>query len=513
MLSQVVEEAHGVATGRHMHELREQKDTASAHSPALESVATSVSDAIRQAPGAGSAGFTLFAVSWGIAGIFHQVSFVDWRWTSVEGQLLTAALLWFLLKPSSWKRFALLLAIDSAAVARNFPVHPNHIVFAWVVNLTLLTALLVARREHRTAGDLGSAWYSRFAPWLRIELTVLYLFSAFHKLNWSFLNVERSCAAVMQQQIASWFPLMPDAVWAQYAAIYGTLLIEASLPFMLFHRRTRTAGAVLGMLFHGVLALYAFSGLFSFSTTMAALYSVFIPEDVAARIVAPQWLRRLWPWGIGAFALLGVFWLARHALPSGLRVEERWSFITRAGLLVYYVYLCGALALFGLALREGRARMRESLPGAWRSAPVLAIFPLVLCVNCIGPYFGLRTQSSLSMFSNLQTEAGVSNHLLMPSSFHLTDWQQDLVDIVDSNNAELRMVRDNGQRLPYLDLTRMRGSSPNLSVTFRRNGKLTTFDETRSETLDALPRAGWLARRYFFFRPVDPDPLRVLCKH
>jgi hypothetical protein len=458
-------------------------------------------------------GFTLFAVSWGIAGIFHQVSFVDWRWKSVEGLLLTAALLWFLLKPSSWKRFALLLAVDSTAVALNFPVHPNHIVFAWVVNLTLLTALLTAGMRHRTEDDLESAWYRRFAPWIRIELAVLYLFSAFHKLNWSYLNVERSCAAVMHQQIASWFPLMPAAVWAQYAAIYGTLVIEASLPFMLFHRRTRTTGAVIGMLFHGILALYDYSGLFSFSATMAALYSVFIPEDVAARIVPPRWLRRPWPWGIGAFAMLTVFWLLRHALPSGLRVEERWGHITRAGLLAYYVYLCVVLTLFGFAVRESRARMRESLPGAWRSAPVLAIFPIVLSVNCIGPYFGLRTQSSLSMFSNLQTEAGVNNHLLMPSSLHLTDWQQDLVDIVDSNSAELRTVRDNGQRLPYLDLRRRRGSSLNLSVTFRRNGMLTTFDESRPETFDALPPVGWLARRYFFFRAVDPDPLRVLCKH
>jgi hypothetical protein len=495
-----------------MHQLNGQNGTI-AQRPDLESNATSTFGGFRQATRPGTAGFTLFAVSWGLAGIFHQVSFIDWRWKSVEGELLTAALLWFLLRPSCWKRFALLLAVDSIAVALNFPVHPNHIVFAWVVNLTLLSALLAAKSGHRTGDDLESDWYRSFAPWIRVELVVLYLFSTFHKLNWSYLNVELSCATVMHQQIASWFPLVPAAAWAQYVAMYGTLIIEALLPFMLFQRRTRTAAAVIGMLFHGVLALYAYSGLFSFSATMAALYSVFIPEDVAARIVAPQWMRRLWPWGVGAFAMLCVLWLARHALPTGLRIEERWGNITRAGLLGYYVYLCGALALFALAVRESRGRMRDSLPGAWRKTPALALFPIVLCANCIGPYFGLRTESSLSMFSNLQTEADVNNHLIMPSSLHLTDWQHDLVDIVDSSSPELRTLRDNGERLPYLDLRRRRGDGTNLSVVFRRSGTLTTYDEARSETSDALPPLGWLARRYFYFRPVDPDPLRVVCKH
>src|SRR5262245_27631556 len=76
------------------------------------------------------AGFLLFALTWAMAGFFHQVSFIDWRWHSARGALLTTAVIWTLLKPSSWIRFAVLNLIDLAVVALAFPVQPNHIFLA-----------------------------------------------------------------------------------------------------------------------------------------------------------------------------------------------------------------------------------------------------------------------------------------------------------------------------------------------------------------------------------------------
>jgi len=459
-----------------------------------------------------TAGFTLFATTWAIAGILHQMSFVDWRWHSIHGGVLTAALLWVLLRPSSWVRFAALLLVDCVAVGSEFPVHPNHIVFAWVVNLTLLTALLIARLR-QTDLSVSSGWYRTFAPWLRIELAVLYFFTVFHKINESYFNIEWSCASTMYRQIASWLPLMPSANWSQYCAVYGTLLIEVAIPILLFSRRSRVAGAVLGVLFHGFLALYSFPGLFSFSATMTALYTVFIPSELAARIVVPSWLRRFRPYAVGAFAALGVVWLLRDLFPAGLRLEQRWGHIVQLGFLSYCVYQLGGLVLLLNATRSRNSHAKTPFSGDWRQGVLLVVFPILLCVNGFGPYLGLRTQSSFSMFSNLQTEDARGNHLIMPVGIQLTDWQRDLVEVVDSNDAELLQVRDDGQRLPYLDLRRRRGVDNRLSVTFRRNGDLLRFASNSPETHGVLPPLGWLAQRYFFFRPVDPNPIQVRCKH
>ena len=39
------------------------------------------------------------------------------------------------------------------------------------------------------------------------------------------------------------------------------------------------------------------------------------------------------------------------------------------------------------------------------------------------------------MFSNLQTENGRTNHLIVPAGIQITNWQYDLVEIIDSSDV------------------------------------------------------------------------------
>lgn len=80
----------------------------------------------RQLQATDKSGFTLFATTWALAGVFHLLSFVDWRWQTVRGGLLTAAILWFLLRPSSWQRFAALILTDWIVVPFAFPAAEPH---------------------------------------------------------------------------------------------------------------------------------------------------------------------------------------------------------------------------------------------------------------------------------------------------------------------------------------------------------------------------------------------------
>ena len=459
-------------------------------------------------------GFTLFAFTWAMACFFHQLSFLDWRWYTVPGLALSAAVILVLLKPSSWIRFAFLLVIDFAGVALKAPIHPNHIIFSWVVNGTMLAALILAARQESLEKDVSTRWYNLFAPWLRIELCILYFWAVFHKLNVSYFDVDCSCASKMHREISAWMPLLPGAKWAQYCAIYGTLIFEAGIPLLLLGRRTRMAGVIVGMLFHGLLAMHPHAGLFSFSSTMTALFTVFMPEATAAAMQPPRLLRKVFQWGLAAFALVCFIWILRRLLPDSLALESHLHQISKLGFLAYFLYLFAGLFIVVVAVRSTEAEVRAPLQNSWRTSPLLIVFPLLLILNGFGPYLGLRTQTSFSMFSNIQTENGASNHLIVPSGIQITNWQYDLVEIIDTNNPHLLEVREKNYLLPYLELRRnRRGCAPDMWVTFRRNGVIFTFDAARTETYQVLPPFNVLAQRYFYFRPVDRDPLKVSCKH
>jgi hypothetical protein len=200
-------------------------------------------------------------------------------------------------------------------------------------------------------------------------------------------------------------------------------------------------------------------------------------------------------------------------LPSDLRLEEKLAQLWKAGFVAYYIYLAFGLTIF---IHSQKAKQNEiqTAEGSWRTHPLLIGFTLLLFANGFGPYLGLRTQTSFSMFSNLHTENGMSNHLIVPSGIQVTNWQYDLVEIIDSNDAKLISTRDNGLLVVYLELRRIRsGAGSDFWVTFRRKGSNETFDMKRPETYSVVPALNVLSKRYFYFRPVERDPMNVRCKH
>jgi hypothetical protein len=69
-------------------------------------------------------------------------------------------------------------------------------------------------------------------------------------------------------------------------------------------------------------------------------------------------------------------------------------------------------------------------PG-WRLRPsVLLLVPLLAFTNGTAPYLGLKTVASYSMFSNLHTERGATNHLLPGlTALEVVPYQRDTVTV------------------------------------------------------------------------------------
>ncbi len=98
--------------------------------------------------------------------------------------------------------------------------------------------------------------------------------------------------------------------------------------------------------------------------------------------------------------------------------------------------------------------------------PIFAVGMLVLVVNSLSPYVGLKTESSFTMFSNLHTEGGRWNHLFIPEAVRIFPYQDDLVRIVASNDRALEASTRNGQRLVRFELERYLRSHPATTATY-----------------------------------------------
>jgi hypothetical protein len=466
-------------------------------------------------PAAGLSGFHLFARLWAVAGVFHFLSFAGWRWESWPGLVLGAATIGVLIFPGVWT-FAAMVAVDFASVGWFMGVMPNHILFSWVTNGLLLATFVIAwKRRSRNAGDFGAEWFRIFAPWGRMQVGLLYFFAFFHKLNAAYFNPKVSCPAVMLAEVGQRIPVIPTGPVAQTGVIYGTLLAELLIPILLMRPETRLAGLLVGIGFHTLLALHTHVGIYSFSVTMIALFALFLPESWVARLRFPRGVQIGLRLAAVVAAVLFGAWCVRHWLAEG----ATWNWgrpAFRVGVVATLVY---AVSAFGLVLWLGRRFGRElagALPGEWRRSPgrsVLWLFPAMLVLLGMQPYLGLRTLMCFSMFSNLQTEGGRSNHLLMPNWTQLTGWQQDLVEVVETNDPVLRRIAEENLRVPFMELRRRRSETGAwLRVRFRRAGQAMTFDASDPGTHGAVEPLGWLGRRYCFFRAVEANPRDVRCR-
>jgi hypothetical protein len=180
-----------------------------------------------------------------------------------------------------------------------------------------------------------------------------------------------------------------------------------------------------------------------------------------------------------------------------------WASIVVAGYLVTLFTLSQGLAAPD---RASRARLRGP---AW-----LWVIPSLVLLNGLNPYLGLRTQLSFSMFSNLRTEGGISNHLFMPRLLSLGAYQEDLVEILTADDPDLAEFPRRQLLLPYFEFHRLVSGLDDVSVTYLRGGERHTFECSSGQCNDAelaRPPSG-LGARLLYFRPVDKGP-RMLCRH
>jgi hypothetical protein len=481
----------------------------------------------RMPPETFTAAFRVFTVLWAGATLFHQIAYPN-RHVGVFRYALTIAALWVLLRPSSVVRLAVLAVAQLALVAYYMPQFvTNHWIFTSFVNLTILAAMAVVAWRSRSLRIEGGELFATYAPFVRIEVLILYFYAVLHKLNTDFLAPASSCAMDHYTAIAARYPMLPTGGWVAVAAIWGTLVVEAAIPLMLVFRRTRVAGVLLGIAFHFLLAMNPEHRFYNFSAMIFAAYFLFVPFDYtrSVRALAERFAvgRRLLAQAgtgelqghirqvlTGAIALLTVLFLVgfdqnRYRILIGA--------IVYGNRVLWMVYGGALLVVFAYAVVRWNVTDASARLVSFRPRPaILLAFPALVLLNGFSPYLGLKTETSFSMFSNLRTEAGVSNHLFLPRSFRIAGYQDDLVEIVESSERSFSRFAEEGKVLPYLEFHRRAAMNPEHRVSYERAGELHVVDRIADHPELATPPP-LLQRKLGHFRPIAVSGAPIECSH
>ena len=378
----------------------------------------------------------LFRWLWALAVAQQCTMVTDWAGSPL-GWLLIAAIVAVLLRPGDGRLFGALLVLDLLRIWRDSPFIPNHVFFMGCAEAIILGVLLW--RRWRPVADGGSATW---AAALRAGLLVLYAFAVLHKLNSDFFDPRHSSAVSLTSDMLG--PL--DWRWS-WLAILGTLAIETAIPLLIAVRATRIAGLLLGAGFHTMLAIPDFTvtsdSLYAFAAVVWPLYLLFVPTTATAQVQAG--LNRL-PWlasPLRRAALLAGVLALLGAIAVGTTLAADRPLAAAVNRFGFLIFCCCAPLVALVLLRLARARWRRAAPVAEPALPGSRLVPVVallLVVNGLSPYWGGKTQTCFSMYSNLRTEGGVWNHLILPPEMRLLAGQDDLVRLVESSDPLLRRV-------------------------------------------------------------------------
>jgi hypothetical protein len=478
---------------------------------------------------------SLFSVIWSVTCLVHVFSFYHY-WKLLFGSAfyvypIVLAALAVLLWPRVTGLLMVLLFCTVVKSIAYLPLQANHIVFELIVSGGMLLALLAVAVEGRISlkalfSDGEAAQRERlleaFSPAIRAALLILYGYAVLHKLNYDFFNPEISCSTFLLDGIQDRLPWVPNGGWVRTTgAVWGTLLIEALIPLLLAFGRTRAVGIVLGLAFHYFLALHPHRGLYSFSSLMYALYFLFLPAGFLRSLVRTAGRLSLRRWGqvpVAWRALLlsfplaagGVVAIAMQLYPQ--LDTDRWF---RLGFLGWHVWAL-AFSYFYLAVLTNPLREDQHPAVAGYGNRWAWLVPLAVLLNGTTPYLGLKTQISFSMFSNLRTEGGMTNHLFIPVTLRLTQMQEDLVDIIDSDASEFRQYAQREQLITLFEFRRIASRlkhHKDFTVHFRHQGA--TRNLVVRSGVENLPvyteSHPWWMAKVVRFRPVDKGPCR--CKH
>lgn len=418
--------------------------------------------------------FAVFAVAFAIGALIHEFNSTFPWWVAMP---VVVAALAVLLRPASPVRLVVLLATLVVEVVTRLPNPVNHQVLVGVLGVTLgLWWLALRWRAPRIARD-PALLHERIAPYLRVAFILMWALAALAKVNSGFTDVVVTCSVWILESIPAVY--VPHAVAP--ALIAGTIALELAVPALLLFHRTRPLAIVLAFGFHAVSSVGGHSW---FSGFAWAFYALFLPTAVLARGVVEA--RRMLPARVRgglavavsrpwiALAVAGAGWfVVRYGvapvLPGTLEDARHWGAVA----------MClGWMAFTGAILFRLRHHWIPTPATAPRASlrvrsPIMWVGIAVLVANAAMPYLGVKTRAAFTMFSNLRTEPGHWNHLIVPESVRVFDWL-DGGDVrflaTDDPALDAKIAGQDSEHILLLGARRLVDEFPDATVRYSLDG-------------------------------------------
>ncbi len=468
-----------------------------------------------------SDGLVVFSVMWGVAMMLSAASQMPllrgdegWGMAALAWAPLAGAAL-LIMNPRKTRMLLVVAALMTLLYVFRMPVSSNNQTIALFMNTAIFIAIGVQIAKNRTTTIDRDVPYEELRVVARALLAIMYFYGVFHKINTAFLDPETSCATALYRPIMAPYGL-GDNIVGQYLAIASTFVIETIAIVCLYWRRFFWVGLLVSLPFHYVIPLSGYSWYMDFSSLVFALYMLAVPREVSSGLYSTgvsllRRVPRLRP-GWSAILVIGVVWI----LAAGLALAIGTQFPGRSNGLLWHSAWLIVWATFGgvsmvlivrAALLEQpyRAPRPHGKPAWW----VYAV-PTALFVACTSPYIGLKTESSIAMFSNLHTEGGVSNHLVFPKPPYLFDYQARVTRIVSSSDPELRRrARDPDFGLVEHDVALRLLRNPKMWITYEMDGQ--RFERVTAATFTGH-RPNWVEQKLLDFKPIDWARPKV-CSH
>lgn len=468
-----------------------------------------------------SDGLITFTVIWALALIFSTVSHVEillfsqgTKLALLEYIILGIAVM-MLIQPRKLWLLAMLAGAMVVQYIIRLPVASNNQTIAFFMNMAICFVFGIAWLRNRSGAEEREEIYENLRVVARYLLAIMYFYGIFHKINTDFLDPEVSCAVALYKPLTSFFGF-EDNLLGRYAAIYATFIVEGIAIVSLFWRRYFAVGLIISLWFHYAIPISAYSWYMDFSCLVFALYTLSVPREVSVAFYSRSsaLLRRVprLSGGVTAVLLLTAALVIAigiasmfAAQASGFEVSNRMAW--HSSWLVIWAIVGGVIMIvLTWASLDALPYRPTALP---RRPAWIYVFPIVLFISCLSPYVGLKTESSIAMFSNLHTEGGETNHLLFSDPPYLFDYQRDIARVTASSNQGLSKYTGETLGITLYDLERWLDRNPDGWASFDLNGR--HYEKVNAASFP-IRDFGFFERQLLLFKPIDFAKPKV-CTH
>lgn len=470
---------------------------------------------------------SLFAFLWALQVLVQHTVFDNWlqdgrpfAWLQV---FMACSLM---LMPSSLLLLVSLSVFTIIHYAVLSPFFVNHHMNEILISLLLVgvivnTWMSSGKPTNTNSLQLRKQIFEQISSPIRLSFVLIYWFAFVSKLNTDFLNPEVSCAVIMYDKTVLSMPFLPTGYEVYMAVIWGTIIFEFLLPVLLAFRKTRQQTIFIALAFHFFLS---FSGHRSFSSHAYAVLFVFFADDFAPFLqhrlnMLHKFVKRLTTEPSQLYQFLRVLVIpAIVALIVAVVFSDDHPWLRSWLRRVWYVYSLIYLGIVALYLYNRPASERSFTTRQLlfpQMRPLCWLFPIAVFLNAMNPYLGLKTHTSITMYSNLRTEGNIQNHFFIPGSLKLFDYQEDWLEILQASDRRLQIYAEENvyvnriqlfQRIIFFELT------GNAIVRYKGNIYRLDFKEGHVDDHPEIPAPGFLERKLFFFRTIDKQP-PCICRH